>query len=826
MDEFLRRVLPAVGDYIVTAIPPGGKAFEIRGLATQEVAAATIRKLSTKPLNVYIAIGSYDKTRQAPKAKRALYLDLDSKDFGDKKTAARELGLFCRATGMPMPAILVDSGGGLHAYWPFDTDLDVGPWRALASQLKAKCAELGFKADPPITADAARVLRVPSTLNYKCPVHGPDCGLSCPDRKPPVPCRVLHDSGKTFAPTALFKILTPANAGIGIMAAAAGVAPRGTVPAINADLAAGLEYERPDEAEVREMLRYVNIPANGIERRGVWKNIIAALNDWDQGGEVGFDVANQWSATQPAYKGEADTRKTYMSFGKHVPGRIPATIGTVIKLAREGGWQPAPPPEEAQPAKSPELPDIDVENMDGVDQDFQSRVAAAVNKVRGEASSAAQAAGKMRAPSKDIERILCSQFIYVKGQDTYYNLPNRELYSKESIRDIFTPDMPRSKSGVPMDPCELMRRSPNKVVVDSLGFHPGEGPVFTENGKDYVNVHTAPAAFITPTAAEAKLFADFVDYIFPRPEDQAFKRYWLQFNAHIVQRPGVKIATALLFISETFGIGKSTAAYDIPRLLVGPANARLVSNDTLEGRFTGYLGDSHLLHLQEVHVNGHWNSSKIANKLKAIVTDPTVSVEKKGQDDYNIPNRLVVTATSNYKDAMLISSKQDRRWGIYELRPNRGWVPGGVEARAYFNKVHAFLRSPRAAGVLRFIFNHISLQGFDPQNPPPMTLAKERMVGYSLSEDQAVVLDSFNSGSSPFHRDIFHIDEVRHLIQTETGKVLSRQRIQTWFKNVIENADVVKQIRSGNGRLYVWAWKNHDKWRASSPQEIQQELSK
>jgi hypothetical protein len=812
VEQFLGRVLPTAGDYIVTAIPPGGKAFEIRGLTTLEGTAATIRKLSTKPLNVYIAIGSYNNKRQAPKAKRALFLDLDSKDFGDKKTAARELGLFCRATGMPMPAILVDSGGGLHAYWPFDTDLDVGPWRALASQLKAKCLELGFKADPPITADAARVLRVPTTLNHKY--------------DPPVPCSVIHDSGKTFSPTALFKILTPANMDIGILPAAAGVVPRGTVPAINADLAAGLEYERPDEAEVRDMLRHVNIPRQGIQRRGVWKNVLAALNDWDGGGELGFDVANEWSATQPEYKGEADVRKTYMSFGRVVPGRIPTTIGTVIKLAREGGWQPTPPPEEAQPAASPELPDIDIDNMDGVDQDFQSRVAAAVNKVRGEASAAARNAGKMRAPSKDIERILCSQFIYVKGQDTYYNLPNRELYSKESIRDIFTPDMPRNKSGVPMDPCELMRRSPNKVVVDSLGFHPGEGPVFTENGKDYVNVHTAPAAFITPTAAEAKLFADFVDYIFPRPEDQTFKRYWLQFNAHIVQRPGVKIATALLFISETFGIGKSTAAYDIPRLLVGPQNARLVSNDLLEGRFTGYLGDAHLIHLQEVHVNGHWNSSKVANKLKAIVTDPTVSVEKKGQDDYNIPNRLVVTATSNYKDAMLISSKQDRRWGIYELRPNRGWVPGGVEARAYFNRIHAFLKSPRAAGVLRFIFNHISLAGFDPQNPPPMTLAKERMVGLSLSEDQAVVVDAFNGGSAPFHRDIFHMDEIRHLIQSETGKVLSRQRIQTWFKNVIEEADEVKQIRSGNGRLRVWAWRNHSKWRTASPHDIQQELAK
>lgn len=810
MDEFLRRVLPADGDFIVTAIPPGGKAFEIRGLATQAAAATAIRRLSTKPLNLYIAIGNYNKKRQAPKAKRCLFLDLDSKDFGDKKTAARELGLFCRTTGMPMPAILVDSGGGLHAYWPFDEDLAVAPWRALAGQLKAKCTELGFKADPPITADAARILRVPTTLNYKY--------------DPARPCRVIHDSGAVFRPADLLQCLMPAaGVSLDMIPLQRNVA---MAPAINADLAAGLEYEKPDEATVRAMLKHVNIPAHGIERRGVWKNVIAALNNWDDGGEVGFDVANEWSATQPAYNGEGDVRKTYMSFGKHVPGRVPSTIGTVIKLAREGGWQPEPEPEEEQPTQARSLEDIDLESTDGVDSDFSSRVAAAVNKVRGEASAAAAGAGRLRASTKDIDRILCGQFIYVKNQDTYYNIPNREMYSKESIRDIFTPDMPRNKGGTPQDPCELLRRSPAKVVVDSLGFHPGEGAIFSEQGKDFVNLHSAPAPLITPTRAEASLFADFVDYMFPRPDDQQFKRYWLQFNAHMVQRPGVKIATALLFISETFGIGKSTAAYDIPRLLVGPANARLVSNDLLEGRFTGYLGDAHLIHLQEVHVNGHWNSSKIANKLKAIVTDPTLSVEKKGQDDYNIPNRLIVTASSNFKDAMLIASKQDRRWGIFEMQPARGWVPGGVEARAYFNRVHAFLKSPRAAGVLRFIFSHISLQGFDPQNPPPMTVAKARMVGMSLSDEQATIADAVLTGVSPFHRDLFHMEEVRQLIHSECNKIVSRQRITTWFNNIVPEAQMIKQVRSGAGRLYVWAHRNQEHWKQANPTDIMQELQK
>jgi hypothetical protein len=122
-----------------------------------------------------------------------------------------------------------------------------------------------------------------------------------------------------------------------------------------------------------------------------------------------------------------------------------------------------------------------------------------------------------------MEKILTDQFVYVKNQDTYYSHLSRDLYTKESIRDIFTPDMPRNKSGVPLDPCDVLRRSPKKVVVDSLGFHPGAGTTYTEGGKDYVNKYVQPAPELVPTIQEARLFADFVDYLFPRPEDQTVK---------------------------------------------------------------------------------------------------------------------------------------------------------------------------------------------------------------------------------------------------------------------------------------------------------------
>jgi hypothetical protein len=63
--------------------------------------------------------------------------------------------------------MVVVSGGGLHAYWPFTRDLSVAQWKPLASALKALCKVEGLHADPTVTTDAARILRIPGTHNHK-----------------------------------------------------------------------------------------------------------------------------------------------------------------------------------------------------------------------------------------------------------------------------------------------------------------------------------------------------------------------------------------------------------------------------------------------------------------------------------------------------------------------------------------------------------------------------------------------------------------------------------------------------------------------------------
>ena len=63
--------------------------------------------------------------------------------------------------------LLVVTGGGLHAYWLSDRVLTVEEWQPYADGLKDAAKTAGLKFDAACTGDAARVLRVPDTLNFK-----------------------------------------------------------------------------------------------------------------------------------------------------------------------------------------------------------------------------------------------------------------------------------------------------------------------------------------------------------------------------------------------------------------------------------------------------------------------------------------------------------------------------------------------------------------------------------------------------------------------------------------------------------------------------------
>jgi hypothetical protein len=130
--------------------------------------------LISQGFDAYFGCAKYlleDEGRTAKNAKwfRAFWLDLDcgdNKPYDTQANALDALRIFVKATGLPRPTI-INSGRGIHVYWTLKETIGYNDWKPTAEALKKFCASYNLLADPAVTADAARILRIPETLNFK-----------------------------------------------------------------------------------------------------------------------------------------------------------------------------------------------------------------------------------------------------------------------------------------------------------------------------------------------------------------------------------------------------------------------------------------------------------------------------------------------------------------------------------------------------------------------------------------------------------------------------------------------------------------------------------
>lgn len=182
MQEFLRAILAGEGHYCITGLKKNDAHPAIQSFFSKlEDTDQAIKAFLAERRDVYFALATF-KDPDAPKPRaqenvvriKSLWVDLDCgedkakalKGYIDKESALLALEEFLDKTKLPEPA-LVDSGGGIHAYWVLDRELSREEWQPLADGLKELCAKEGLLIDPACTADAARILRVPNTYNFK-----------------------------------------------------------------------------------------------------------------------------------------------------------------------------------------------------------------------------------------------------------------------------------------------------------------------------------------------------------------------------------------------------------------------------------------------------------------------------------------------------------------------------------------------------------------------------------------------------------------------------------------------------------------------------------
>ena len=172
MDNFdlLTAVQPEQGWYAVVGIKGDSKQQEI--VETREEFDEWVQHFQRIKRNVFFGVAKYKdgSSRAKPnvQALKSFWLDIDcgpTKDYPSQDEALDALKDFCKSVGFPKP-ILVNSGRGLHAYWPLEEEITREEWEPVAKRFKEVCATQGLRVDNNCF-EVARILRVPGTMNFK-----------------------------------------------------------------------------------------------------------------------------------------------------------------------------------------------------------------------------------------------------------------------------------------------------------------------------------------------------------------------------------------------------------------------------------------------------------------------------------------------------------------------------------------------------------------------------------------------------------------------------------------------------------------------------------
>lgn len=192
--DLLSRVLATDGRYAILGLK--GKSPLQKLVDTREEFDKLVQEYVAQGRDVYFGCSKFGdqntRTKDNVASIKAFWIDLDCGEakavvnektgrpdgYIDQETALTELAKFCELIGLPDP-LIVNSGRGIHAYWPLKEAVDRAAWEPVAARLNELCVLHNLYVDASVF-EAARVLRVPGTLNFK--------------DTPPKPVSVLSDA--------------------------------------------------------------------------------------------------------------------------------------------------------------------------------------------------------------------------------------------------------------------------------------------------------------------------------------------------------------------------------------------------------------------------------------------------------------------------------------------------------------------------------------------------------------------------------------------------------------------------------------------------------
>ena len=167
---------------------------------------------------------------------------------------------------------------------------------------------------------------------------------------------------------------------------------------------------------------------------------------------------------------------------------------------------------------------------------------------------------------------------------------------------------------------------------------------------------------LVPVPGKHRLYLDHVLNIICRGDEPLYE-YVLDWMALMIQKPGERPGTALVMRGQE-GVGKGIFASPLVDIMA-PYSVHITSTSSVVGKFNSGWASRVLVFADELEMSG---SKQAAGRLKSMVTESFVTLERKGIDTVQISNSVSLIISSNNK-WVIPAGTSSRRWVVLDV-PN------------------------------------------------------------------------------------------------------------------------------------------------------------
>jgi hypothetical protein len=321
-----------------------------------------------------------------------------------------------------------------------------------------------------------------------------------------------------------------------------------------------------------------------------------------------------------------------------------------------------------------------------------------------------------------------------------------------------------------------------------IGYKPVKEETYFDPviGAEVINSYRAPDHTIPDEVVDIEPFLEFMNYLLE--EDHHIMLDWI---AHLVQNPHLKMTWAPIIVSTHEGLGKNFLFNTVSHL-IGFWNTRNVSAGVFNKTFNTFLSSSVLILINELEEIDARKRYEIVSKLKSYITESTQTIEPKGVDPYSAEIFANFILFSNREDALHI--KDDSRRFFVHINH------AAPRPQAYYTKLYNWLNSGGYESIYKFMVQR-DISEFPYKGRAPHTDSMDLMVEAGRSNEEGSIIEAIENRFSVFASDIVTKDSVEFFLTAHVfrGKSVSGGHLKQLMRSVFQSLKTRSSRRSRQG---------------------------